>query len=207
MGKGDRTPRRGPDAEKVPEKLPRGGGTAVETEGNGLPRRWTTAAALGGALLAFVWILLCLRAFGHDRAGKAAAGRGQYLEAARKYESAVACYAPLNPFSRASAERMLRLAGEVRESDPALAEEILDRLRRTVRSVRWLRQPYADILSRAEGGGVIAAPRDPNAILFLPSLLALAAALGIWWLPVGRRTQLASSAAGLLAWGLLLYLC
>lgn len=176
--------------------------------GDGFPRSrwkdWAKALALLAAVAAFAWGTLCIRASAHLRDGDLAARDGKLLEAARSYESAIGCYAPLNPFSHGAAERMLALG--IRCGDPALAAEIRGRLARSIRSVRWITQPYTDLLIQT---GEPPTPfRDPDPALFFLSLAGLLFAGGSFWAPRLRPwTKIALCAAGFSIWGVLLYLC
>lgn len=169
--------------------------------------RWTCWGLALAAALAFAWGLLCWRAAHHYRFGTAAARQGRTLEAAREFESAVGFYAPLNPYARAAAEQMLALASGAEKKDPRLSREILDRFWRSVRSTRWLVQPYSDLLARFTGGTPSPLARDPSAPLFFGAIAGLAVGLGIWWLPLRPAPKGLLGTAGLLLWATLLYLC
>ena len=159
------------------------------------------------ALLVLCWCALCLRAAGHYRAGVTEQGVGRLLLAAREYESAVGCYAPLNPYSKRAAIAMLEIAKGTMDTDPALSAEVEDRFKRSVLSTRWLVQPYADLLKGEREKG--AAPvRDPNPLLFFLSMVAISSALAAWWVRgLSPRVRLAICVTGFSAWGLLLHLC
>lgn len=208
MGKAAR--RRATDGpERISPPAPdRPGTSSADRAGPSERPRWGLVAASCGLVLAFLWCTLCLRAARHYSSGTELVAAGNIAGAVREFESGSGCYAPLNPYCRASAEKMLALARLEEARDPALAREIRDRLRRSLLSLRGLAQPHGDILLAAsENEAPAEAPRDPRGSLFLLSLVALAAGFGAWWtpLPTGRRA--AVSAAGMAAWGLLLYLC
>jgi len=206
-GKGDKRSRgsgAGPSISAPPAPPP--GKEAPECgwwRGN---RKWATAA-LAVMILAVAWGVLCLRAASHYRAGQELAKAGKTLEACREFESAVGCYAPFNPYCRAAAEQMLAMARDEQDRDPALAAETLERLRRALRSLRWLVQPHADLLAAAGSREAPRVPRDPRASLFLLSFLALLAWLMAPWLPLRVRHKLLLGAVAFTAWALLLYLC
>lgn len=169
--------------------------------------RLSRPAALVCALLLLAWGTLCLRAAQHYGAGRAAEGRGELPEAAREYESAVGCCAPLNPYCGAAARALGALAGRTAAADPRFSEEARDRLLRALRGSRSLVQPHRDLLEVVQSSGPALPPREPNSALFLLAFLTLGAGLGAWWLPrpLGLRASLALGGMALGAG--LLYLC
>lgn len=200
--KGTPSPARGDSHEPIhfptPAPVPPAGASGVP---------WTSGALALAALLAFAWGLLCWRASQHYRAGGEAVRQGRPLEAAREFESAVGFYAPLNPYARAAAEQMRTLASKLGKEDPPLSREIFDRLRRSVRSARWLVQPYPDLLLEPAKGTLDAPASDPSAPLFFGSVAGLLLGLGIWWAPLRAAPKSLLGTAGLLLWAMLLYLC
>jgi len=179
----------------------------AESGSDGMGRRWKTLAMVPLAIVMMSWVLLCWRAGEHYRLGIAEMESGEPLGAVREFEAAVGYYAPFNPYSRAAAEQILVMVLRHEEQDSALAFEVRDRFRRSVRSLRWLRQPYADLLEMADGEtGPHAAP-DPRGLLFLLSVPCLILGWGAWWMPCGFARRWVFSLVGFSSWGALLYLC
>jgi hypothetical protein len=129
------------------------------------------------------------------------------MEAAREFESAVGCYAPFNPFSRAAAEEMLFLALREKGRDPVFSAEVLDRLGRAIRSTRWLVQPYPKLLAAVSGTSPHTLPHDPRIAVFFVSWLGLLAGMGAWWLPLRLPVRAVLGVTGMGFWAVLLYLC
>jgi hypothetical protein len=170
-----------------------------------LPGRALWGAAL--LLPALVWGLCVFRAHHHFRLGREAQEARRTLEAGREYQSAIGYYAPLNPWSRAGAEALAAMVNGSRSSDPDLAFELEDRLRRSIRGTRWLVQPYAGILART-GGPPADVPRDPDPRLFFLSLAGLGVVSVALGLPrKGMIFRAALVAAGLGLWAIALRFC
>lgn len=177
------------------------------TSPGGRARGFVSATLPIVILIVFAWGLLCVRSAWYREAGLQAVREGRSMEAAREFESAIGCYAPLNPFSRAAAEAMLNLARHENLTDPMFSAEVSDRLRRALRSTRGLVQPYPDLLRVVEGPNARALSRDPRIALFLASWLGLLAGLGAWWLPLRTVPKAALGTTGLAIWALTLYFC
>lgn len=160
--------------------------------------RWVILVA--AAVLFFLWGYCLLQSYSHYRAALALERRSQPAEAAREFQTAIQFYAPLNPWSRAAA---LRLAS-YRDPDSR------DRLRRALLSIRSFYQPYGEIVRRgATTSPPPPPPREPQPLVFLGSVIALAVSLIAWNLGGGRwswRRRLLVSLPALALWAVLLFL-
>jgi hypothetical protein len=163
---------------------------------------------IGAACFIFVlWVLLAWKAYGHYQTGKAHQTGGRMLEAAREYQTAIGFYAPFNPWSRAGAQALQGMARDARGKDPALAFELEDRLGRSVHGIRWLFQPYRQILAALED-----APgdpmRDPNPWMFFLSLAGFVSGYGALFIPrKGALFRAVGFVGGLGVWSLALHFC
>lgn len=120
--------------------------------------RWTAVALLAVAL---VQTTVVVRSAQHLGAARRHASTGWVLEAVREYQSAIGFHAPFNPFERAAVGELGQLVAATRVRDPDLAARLEDRLHRSVRGTRWLRQPHAEVVADRP------APSEPHPLVAL----------------------------------------
>jgi hypothetical protein len=106
--------------------------------------RWSILVIL---TVAMVHSVVVLRSAQHLRRARVAAAGHRPIEAAREYQAAIGCHAPGNPFERAAIGELVALVDATRARDPELARDLEDRLIRSIRGTRWLRQPHRETLA------------------------------------------------------------